>query len=67
MKRLIIIEKKSDDEFIAKDEERGDYVVFKGDETKTFKTIEEAREYLEGRWDYGWYGFKRTKCNWETP
>jgi hypothetical protein len=49
LKRLIIIEKKSDDEFIAKDEERGDYIVFKGDETETFKTIEEAREYLEGR------------------
>jgi len=67
LRKLIIIEKKSDDEFIAKDEERGDYIVFKNDEVETFKTIEEAREYHERRWDYGWYGFKRTKCYWKTP
>ncbi|MEO0255265.1 MAG: hypothetical protein ABIN20_07605 [candidate division WOR-3 bacterium] len=45
MKRLAIILKKSEDEFIAKDFD-GNFIVFKEDETKVFKTFEEAKEYL---------------------
>jgi len=45
LKRLTIILKKSEDEFIAKDFE-GNFIVFKDDETKVFRNFEEAKEYL---------------------
>lgn len=53
MKRLIIIEKFDDEEFIAKDEVNDEYLVFKDDEIKVFKSLKEAKDYFQRGWEYG--------------
>lgn len=47
LKRLIIIEKFDDEEFIAKDEVNDEYLVFKDDEVKVFKSLKEAKDYFQ--------------------
>lgn len=47
LKRLIIIEKFDDEEFIAKDEVNDEYLVFKDDEIKVFKSLKEAKDYFQ--------------------
>ncbi len=47
LKRLIIIEKFDDEEFIAKDEVNDEYLVFKDDEVKVFKSLKEAKDYFK--------------------
>ncbi|MCX8095434.1 MAG: hypothetical protein N3D74_04545 [Caldisericia bacterium] len=45
MKRLEIIFKKNENEFITKDNE-GNFIVFREDEIKVFRSFEEAKEFL---------------------
>jgi len=47
LKKLIIIEKFDDEEFIAKDEVNDEYLVFKDDEVKVFKSLKEAKDYFQ--------------------
>ena len=53
MKKLIIIEKFDDEEFIAKDEVNDEYLVFKDDEIKVFKSLKDAKDYFQRGWEYG--------------
>ena len=50
LRSLKVVELKDDDNFIAKDEAKNEFVVFKGQEIKSFKTLLEAKEYFKGRW-----------------
>ena len=49
LRSLKVVELKDDDNFIAKDEAKNDFVVFKGQEIKSFKTLLEAKDYFKGR------------------
>jgi len=49
LRSLKIVELKDDENFIAKDEANDEFVVFKGQEIKSFKTFLEAKDYLKGR------------------
>jgi len=49
LRSLKVIELKDDENFIAKDEANDEFVVFKGQEIKNFKTLLEAKDYLKGR------------------
>ncbi len=49
LRSLKIVELKDDENFIAKDEANDEFVVFKGQEIKSFKNLLEAKDYLKGR------------------
>jgi len=49
LRSLKVVELKDDENFIAKDEANDEFVVFKGQEIKSFKTLLEAKDYLKGR------------------
>ena len=49
LRSLKVVELKDDENFIAKDEANDEFVVFKGKEVKSFKTLLEAKDYLKGR------------------
>jgi len=49
LRSLKVVELKDDDNFIAKDEANDEFVVFKGQEVKSFKNLLEAKDYLKGR------------------
>jgi|GEM_PF-1952859 len=49
LRSLKVVELKDDENFIAKDEANDEFVVFKGQEVKSFKNLLEAKDYLKGR------------------
>ncbi len=49
LRNLKVVELKDNDNFIAKDEANDEFVVFKGQEVKSFKNLLDAKDYLKGR------------------